>query len=41
MEGISGQILEASLFGACFKTTDAVEGITAFLEKRKAKFNNV
>jgi enoyl-CoA hydratase len=34
-EGIQ---LEANLFGLCFTTADAREGINAFLEKRKAKF---
>jgi len=30
--------LEASLFAACFSTADRLEGIAAFLEKRKANF---
>ncbi len=30
--------LEAQLFGACFSTKDKEEGVTAFLEKRKAAF---
>ena len=29
---------ETRLFGECFDTTDAREGVTAFLEKRKANF---
>ena len=29
---------EATLFGACFNTEDQREGMTAFLEKRKAAF---
>jgi enoyl-CoA hydratase len=33
-----GQILEASLFGLCAATEDMKEGMTAFLEKRPAKF---
>ncbi len=30
--------LEANLFGLCFATEDAKEGVSAFLEKREAKF---
>jgi len=30
---------EIELFGACFETDDFKEGTTAFLEKRKANFN--
>ncbi len=30
--------LEANLFGLCFATEDAKEGVNAFLEKREAKF---
>jgi enoyl-CoA hydratase len=33
-----GQILEATLFGLCAATEDMKEGMTAFLEKRPAKF---
>ena len=33
-----GQLLEATLFGLCAATTDMVEGMTAFLEKRPARF---
>lgn len=36
-----GLAIEAKLFGSCFNTDDQVEGMTAFLEKRKVeKFNN-
>ena len=31
---------EIEAFGQCFQTDDFKEGITAFLEKRKAKFNH-
>ena len=34
----NGCALEASLFAAGFSTADLVEGITAFLEKRKPNF---
>ncbi len=30
-------VIEEKLFGACFETHDQVEGMTAFLEKRKEK----
>ncbi|MEE2751341.1 MAG: enoyl-CoA hydratase-related protein [Myxococcota bacterium] len=33
-----GMLLERSLFGACFETEDQTEGMSAFLEKRPAKF---
>jgi enoyl-CoA hydratase len=33
-----GLFLEATLFGLCAATSDMREGMTAFLEKRKAKF---
>jgi enoyl-CoA hydratase len=33
-----GQLLEATLFGLCAATADMKEGMTAFLEKRPAKF---
>jgi enoyl-CoA hydratase len=33
-----GQALEATLFGLCAATEDMTEGMTAFLEKRPAKF---
>ncbi len=34
----AGMALESSLFGLLFSTDDVVEGVTAFLEKRKPKF---
>jgi enoyl-CoA hydratase len=34
-----GLVLEATLFGLCAATTDMKEGMTAFLEKRKARFS--
>ncbi|MDK2822062.1 MAG: enoyl-CoA hydratase [Clostridia bacterium] len=36
----SGSLHEAQLFGLCFSTEDQKEGMSAFLEKRKAKFKN-
>jgi len=33
-----GQLFEATLFGLCAATSDMVEGMTAFLEKRPARF---
>jgi enoyl-CoA hydratase/carnithine racemase len=33
-----GQVLEATLFGLCAATSDMKEGMTAFLEKRPARF---
>jgi len=33
-----GMRLEASMFGLCFASPDQKEGMTAFLEKRPAKF---
>jgi len=36
----TGSIHEAQLFGLCFGTQDQKEGMTAFLEKRKAEFKN-
>ena len=33
----SGLKLEANLFGLSFSTADKMEGMTAFLEKRKEK----
>lgn len=36
-----GLATEARLFGSCFETTDQIEGMTAFLEKRKVeRFKN-
>jgi len=37
-DGIDGFDTEIELFGKCVSTEDFVEGTTAFLEKRKAKF---
>jgi enoyl-CoA hydratase len=34
-----GQLLEATLFGLCAATADMQEGMTAFLEKRPARFS--
>ena len=34
---ISAEELEEKLFGECFETHDQVEGMTAFMEKRKEK----
>ncbi|MFZ7103979.1 MAG: enoyl-CoA hydratase-related protein [Peptococcaceae bacterium] len=36
----TGSIHEAELFGLCFSTADQKEGMTAFLEKRKAQFQD-
>lgn len=36
----AGQALEADLFGQMFCTEDAKEGVSAFLEKRKAEFKD-
>ena len=33
-----GETLEASMFGLTFSTEDVIEGVSAFLEKRKPKF---
>ncbi|MEO8432459.1 MAG: enoyl-CoA hydratase-related protein [Acidobacteriota bacterium] len=38
MPASEGQLFEATLFGLCAATTDMKEGMTAFLEKRPAKF---
>jgi enoyl-CoA hydratase len=37
-EALNGYETELNAFGACFDTTDMVEGTTAFLEKRKPVF---
>lgn len=37
-ESVNGYDLEISEFGNCFDTSDMKEGVTAFLEKRKANF---
>ena len=37
-EKVNGYDLEANLFGACFESDDAKEGIAAFKEKRKPHF---
>ena len=34
----SGVAYEAEVFGLCFATADQKEGMTAFVEKRKASF---
>ncbi len=38
MPSAEGQLFEATLFGLCAATADMKEGMTAFLEKRPAKF---
>ena len=38
MPGPDGQLFEATLFGLCAATSDMKEGMTAFLEKRPARF---
>ncbi len=37
---VNGYDEEARLFGECFNTEEMKEGVTAFLEKRKARFRN-
>lgn len=37
-ESEKGLAIEKELFGACFQTVDFKEGVSAFLEKRKAQF---
>jgi enoyl-CoA hydratase len=37
-ESVNGYDVEANLFGDCFSSDDAKEGITAFKEKRKPHF---
>ena len=39
-DGENGYKTEIKAFGKCFGTSDFKEGTTAFLEKRKANFNN-
>lgn len=36
----TGMLIERDLFGLCFATEDQKEGMTAFMEKRKANFTN-
>lgn len=36
----TGMVIEKDLFGLCFATDDQKEGMTAFLEKKKAEFKN-
>ncbi|MFW9992501.1 MAG: enoyl-CoA hydratase/isomerase family protein [Candidatus Odinarchaeota archaeon] len=36
----TGLLLEAKAFGLCFATEDVKEGVSAFLEKRKAQFRD-
>ena len=38
MDFESGQAYESEVFGLCFATADQAEGMTAFVEKRPAKF---
>ena len=38
MDGVNGFEVEISEFGSCFETQEFIEGTTAFMEKRKAKF---
>jgi enoyl-CoA hydratase len=38
MDFESGQAYEAEVFGLCFATADQTEGMSAFIEKRKASF---
>ncbi len=37
-DGVNGFEVEISEFGSCFETPEFIEGTTAFMEKRKAKF---
>jgi enoyl-CoA hydratase len=37
-EGVNGFDREVALFGECFGTNDFTEGVSAFMEKRKAEF---
>jgi enoyl-CoA hydratase len=36
----NGILMENELFAMCYATEDQKEGMTAFLEKRKAEFRN-
>ncbi|MDD4834980.1 MAG: short-chain-enoyl-CoA hydratase [Lutispora sp.] len=36
----SGVVIENQLFASCFENSDQKEGMTAFIEKRKANFKN-
>ena len=38
IDGVNGFEIEISEFGSCFETLEFVEGTTAFMEKRKAKY---
>ena len=38
IDGVNGFEVEISEFGSCFETLEFIEGTTAFMEKRKAKF---
>jgi len=38
IDGVNGFEVEKKEFGKCFGTPDFIEGTTAFMEKRKAKF---
>ncbi|NRZ70445.1 enoyl-CoA hydratase/carnithine racemase [Clostridium beijerinckii] len=38
MDTESAYAFEADLFGLCFSTDDQTEGMSAFIEKRKALF---
>ena len=38
VDGTNGFEIEKIEFGNCFGTADFIEGTTAFMEKRKAKF---
>ena len=39
--GINGYEKESEVFGNCFNTPEMMEGVSAFLEKRKPKFKNI
>lgn len=38
MDVARASLYEAALFGLCFSTLDQKQGMSAFLEKRKAQF---